>query len=703
MHRFFLPGLFLGVFLLPTVPLQAQLYELPFDEIVQRSSLIAEGRVLAQTCVWDNAGNHIYTLNSVEVTAAYKGATLAQPMLQVVTFGGRIGDRMELVSELVQYAVGDVGMFCLVPADRDLPGATPVWENYGSSHGFFRYNLAANAVEHPFHPVSGIAAFREIVRDATQELVEHVPGKNELVPLPEGRMPPVVVSFSPTSVTAGTGSTLTISGTGFGANQGNVRFINSNSGAAFSIDSSDVLSWSDTQIEVVVPSTSATGGCAGTGLVTVVDQGGTSGTSASNLTVEYAHSNITSSGGVKYGANLVEDNGNGGLTFTLSTTLCTGANQDAVNAFGRALRAWRCASGVNWIVSTSTSGINGPASDGVNIVTFDVGSPLPGGTLGVTWSYYGGCFSGGNLYWYVTEVDVNLKQSVNWYFCDNPATIPGSSYDFQTVVFHELGHGHQLSHVVDVAAVMHRSIANGQVKRTLTANEQAGADYIFGLPDHPCGPDPMDPVGNPACLGMSLPAACNAAGPCTLSLPVELTAFHATARPDGILLYWATATERNNDFFTLERSADAVSFEALAQIPGAGLSVEPVEYQFLDKNPLPGLNYYRLRQTDLDGSTALLGMVAARFGETAGDLRAYPNPVSGTTLQVTWHVEEATEEPLELILTDLPGRLIRQENVPNPNAMHTLQITELPPGIYLLCAYRPNSRTYSKPVLIVRQ
>lgn len=683
-----------------STPLSAQLYELPFTDIIQRAGIVAEGRVVAQQCLWDRSGSHIYTLNTVEISAIYKGSALAQPVLQVVTCGGRVGDRMELVSEMVQYATGDVGLFCLIPAERDLPVATPVWENYGSPHGFFRYNLSDNAVEHPFHPMAGIAAFRETVQATTGEFVEQVPGSKALVPLAESRMMPVVSSFSPTSVPAGTGSTLTISGSGFGAGPGHVRFINSNTGSAFSIDTSDILSWSDTQIEVIVPSTSVGGDCAGTGAVTVVAQGGASGTSSTNLTVPYAHTNILYEG-TKYGANLVEDNGNGGLTFTLSTNLCNSSNQDAVNAIGRALRSWRCTSGVNWVFSTSTSGINSPASDGTSIITWDVGSPLAMGVLGVAFSYYGGCFSSGDLYWYITEVDLNLRQNgVNWYFCDNPASIPSNSYDFQTVVFHELGHGHQLSHVVDVTAVMHRSIGNGQVKRTLNGNEQAGADYVFGLPDHPCGPDPMDPVGSPACLGITLPAACYAAGPCTASLPVELTKYSGAAQRDGILLEWETATERNNDFFTLERAPDAVTFRSLAKIPGSGHALQPIQYQFFDPKPLPGLNYYRLRQTDFDGSIAMLGMVAVSFGSAASDLEVFPNPVSGNSMQVHWRGRELPGEFLELTLTDLPGRVVRRETVSNP--MHTLQIPDVPPGTYLLRACTTDLRQCTAPVLLLR-
>ena len=81
---------------LASTPLSAQLYELPFTDIIQRAGIVAEGRVVAQQCLWDRSGSHIYTLNTVEFSAIYKGSALAQPVLQVVTCGGRVGDRMEL-------------------------------------------------------------------------------------------------------------------------------------------------------------------------------------------------------------------------------------------------------------------------------------------------------------------------------------------------------------------------------------------------------------------------------------------------------------------------------------------------------------------------------------------------------------------------------------------------------------------------------
>lgn len=102
-------------------PLRAQLIELPLDEILGRSPLIVEGRVLAQKSFWDNNRHNIYTQNTVRVTWIFKGVTSAPAEIQVITLGGIVDDRMELVSESVQYAPGDAGLFCLVPCVLDLP------------------------------------------------------------------------------------------------------------------------------------------------------------------------------------------------------------------------------------------------------------------------------------------------------------------------------------------------------------------------------------------------------------------------------------------------------------------------------------------------------------------------------------------------------------------------------------------------------
>lgn len=87
--------------------------------------------------------------------------------------------------------------------------------------------------------------------------------------------------------------------------------------------------------------------------------------------------------------------------------------------------------------------------------------------------------------------------------------------------------------------------------------------------------------------------------PCTL--PIELIEFDAEYSEDQTELYWKTATEINNDYFTVERSKDGEQWNKIEYVEGAGNSNEELQYEIKDENPHAGLNYYRLKQTDYDG------------------------------------------------------------------------------------------------------
>jgi hypothetical protein len=86
-------------------------------------------------------------------------------------------------------------------------------------------------------------------------------------------------------------------------------------------------------------------------------------------------------------------------------------------------------------------------------------------------------------------------------------------------------------------------------------------------------------------------------------LPVELTAFTCESSVSGMNLFWSTATEKNSDYFTIERTVDAENYEVICQIKGAGNSASANNYHFLDKNAGKGVNYYRLIQTDKNGGS----------------------------------------------------------------------------------------------------
>jgi hypothetical protein len=102
----------------------------------------------------------------------------------------------------------------------------------------------------------------------------------------------------------------------------------------------------------------------------------------------------------------------------------------------------------------------------------------------------------------------------------------------------------------------------------------------------------------------------NVSGGCAL-LPIELLYFNAVnISCTENLINWSTATERDNAYFELERSHDAIHFEIIAKIPGAGNSLEIQKYKFKDVNPERTINYYRLRQVDFDGNSEMFSITS---------------------------------------------------------------------------------------------
>jgi len=92
----------------------------------------------------------------------------------------------------------------------------------------------------------------------------------------------------------------------------------------------------------------------------------------------------------------------------------------------------------------------------------------------------------------------------------------------------------------------------------------------------------------------------NLTTPCTL-LPIELLYFKVEPLKVDNILTWSTVLERNNDYYTIERSADGVIFKEIGQVNGAGNSTETLVYEFEDNTRNKGLNYYKFKQTDYDG------------------------------------------------------------------------------------------------------
>ncbi len=129
-------------------------------------------------------------------------------------------------------------------------------------------------------------------------------------------------------------------------------------------------------------------------------------------------------------------------------------------------------------------------------------------------------------------------------------------------------------------------------------------------------------------------------------LPIELLSFTAAlSSSNNVVLNWVTALEINNDFFTIERSADGVNFNEVTQVAGAGNSSIVHNYSATDESPADGINYYRLKQTDFDGAFVYSNTVSVNISTTqpVAQITVYPNPANvGQQIQV--NISEATAD-----------------------------------------------------------
>ncbi len=186
-------------------------------------------------------------------------------------------------------------------------------------------------------------------------------------------------------------------------------------------------------------------------------------------------------------------------------------------------------------------------------------------------------------------------------------------------------------------------------------------------------------------------------------LPIELLSFYAKPNGTTVDLKWVTASETNNDYFTIERTTDGVNFEFVGTVKGAGNSTAILNYLMTDKVPFSGVSYYRLKQTDFDGNQVYSDLKMVSFGNNEKfSFDIYPNPNDGKifNLQIT---ADKNEEIL-VVVHDMLGHEIFSKVFININEngsiVQAVDPTEkLHSGVYMITATSSN-KIYNKRLVV---
>jgi hypothetical protein len=141
-------------------------------------------------------------------------------------------------------------------------------------------------------------------------------------------------------------------------------------------------------------------------------------------------------------------------------------------------------------------------------------------------------------------------------------------------------------------------------------------------------------------------------------LPVELLYFDVRYAQSQVSITWSTASELNNDYFLLEKSKNGRDFVRIGEVSGNGTTNLQMDYSYTDHSPYLGLSYYRLSQTDYDGTTEVFPLASVLF-EGTKSFTVGPNPISGSSLKLKIS-EMERNELLQLNIVDLQGRLVEQ-------------------------------------------
>lgn len=175
-------------------------------------------------------------------------------------------------------------------------------------------------------------------------------------------------------------------------------------------------------------------------------------------------------------------------------------------------------------------------------------------------------------------------------------------------------------------------------------------------------------------------------------LPIELTTFKAYKANNKVSIYWQTASEENNDFFSIERSVDGVNYYSIATVAGAGNSSSTIDYTYTDNSPLNGVAYYRLTQTDFNGKSETFDAVSLSFLNEE-QFSFGPNPAKDNiTISTSGEMADT-----DVSIYNIIGSLVKTAKM--HSIVQSVDVSDLPTGTYMLII-SANNNNISKRLVI---
>jgi hypothetical protein len=188
-------------------------------------------------------------------------------------------------------------------------------------------------------------------------------------------------------------------------------------------------------------------------------------------------------------------------------------------------------------------------------------------------------------------------------------------------------------------------------------------------------------------------------------LPVELTTFEGNTCSNSVCLHWETATELNNAYFSIGRSDNAMSFDAIGKVDskaGDGNSNTLLNYTFQDAAPLSGTSYYQLTQYDINGQSKKSKIISVNFDASRNvSFVVYPNPNQGE-FSVDFSGLENNHE-LTVSMMDMQGKSVYHQVIDmqslSSNTFKIIPDTRIPAGTYLV-VFEVQGIKYTSKVIV---